>query len=205
MSNFLTNFLDKIFAALLLIITLPILLLSIFLIKITTHGPTFFIQKRVGKDKKIFEMIKLRTMIVNAEKIKKRYMYLNDVKGPFFKIIEDPRFTSSGRFLSHTGIDELPQLVNVLKGDMALIGPRPLPIEEVKKIPIKYNKRFSVLPGITSLWIVKGGHELDYKIRLKLDIEYVDGRSFFQSVYITYKTVFLVIKKTFLEIFRNGI
>lgn len=141
-----------------------------------------FKQKRLRKDKKVFEMYKFRTMVEGAEKLKKKYAHLNEVNGPVFKIRNDPRYTKIGKFLSHTGLDELPQLINVFKGEMALVGPRPLPVDEAKRVPKKYERRFSVLPGMTSSWIIKGAHKLTFKEWMDLDLEYVKNKSFFYDL-----------------------
>jgi lipopolysaccharide/colanic/teichoic acid biosynthesis glycosyltransferase len=113
----------------------------------------------------------------NAEKRKKSLLFLNEADGPVFKIQDDPRYTKIGKILSRLGVDELPQLVNIIKADMAFVGPRPLPFEESLRIPQKYQTRFSVLPGITSLWVVKGGHALSFKKWMELDSYYVKNKT----------------------------
>lgn len=164
----------------------------------------FFYQKRVGKDKKIFTLYKIRTMVNNAELLKEKYQQLNEANGPVFKIRDDPRYTKIGKFLAHTGLDELPQLINVIKGEMAFVGPRPLPVDEASKVPKKYEKRFSVLPGITSLWIVKGAHKLSFREWMELDLEYVRNKSVWLDMKISLLTVLLILK-SILFYFPNNI
>lgn len=153
-----------------------------------------FKQKRLGKDKKPFIMYKIRTMVENAERLKSEVYGLNEADGPVFKIRNDPRYTKIGKFLAHTGLDELPQLINVLKGEMALVGPRPLPVEEAQKVPKKYERRFSVLPGMTSLWIIKGAHKLSFDEWMRLDLEYVKKKSFWLDASILFTTIRLIIR-----------
>jgi len=160
-----------------------------------------FKQKRLGKDKKVFVMYKFRTMVENAEDLKPKVYSLNEADGPVFKIRNDPRYTKIGKFLSHTGLDELPQIINVLKGDMALVGPRPLPVDEAKKIPKKYERRFSVLPGMTSLWILKGAHKLSFDEWMSLDLNYIKKKSLWYDSLILGKSFLLVLRFVFREFF----
>ncbi len=163
----------------------------------------FFKQKRLGKDKKSFTMYKFRTMVDNAEDLKSKIYHLNEADGPVFKIRNDPRYTKVGKFLSHTGLDELPQLINVIKGEMALVGPRPLPVDEAKKIPKKYERRFSVLPGMTSPWIIKGAHRLTFKKWMELDLEYVKNKSIKYDLVVLEKTALTIFKLLINEIFHK--
>lgn len=151
----------------------------------------FYRQYRLGLDRKIFTIYKFRTMVNDAEKLKPKLLSLNEADGPVFKLKNDPRYTKFGKKLAHMGLDELPQIINVIKGDMAIIGPRPLPINEANKIPIKYQKRFSVKPGITSLWVVRGAHNLSFRQWMESDIEYIEKKSFFLDLYILAKTILL--------------
>ena len=164
--------LQRFIALALFMVSIPFLLIVWLAIKLDDGGTLFFKQKRAGKGKKTFLMYKFRTMVEGAEELKKKYFNLNEASGPVFKIKEDPRFTKVGRILAHTGIDELPQLINVVKGEMVLVGPRPLPVDEANKVPKKYKKRFLVLPGATSLWLVKGAHKLAFDEWMRLDLEY---------------------------------
>ena len=191
------NLIYKIISFLLLIILSPLFLLILIVVKLTSQGPFIFKQKRLGKDKKPFNLYKIRTMVENAETLKKKYQHLNEISGPVFKIRDDPRYTKIGRFLSHTGLDELPQLINVLKGEMSFVGPRPLPVDEAIKIPAKYDKRFSVLPGMTSSWIVHGAHNLSFNEWMGLDLQYVKKHFLFDDVKIIFLTIILILKLIF--------
>lgn len=181
-------------ALLLLIILLPLFFVLFILVKVTSSGPFIFRQKRMGKDRKIFTLYKIRTMIKDADWQKKRYLHLNEADGPVFKIRNDPRFTRVGKFLTHTGLDELPQLINIVKGEMSFVGSRPLPVDEAKKIPVKYAKRFSVLPGMTSLWVIRGSHALSFRKWMESDLEYIDRK----SVWLDIKIIFLTISRLIL-------
>lgn len=184
----------RLLALILTLLLAPCFLLFYILVKITSKGPFLFIQKRAGKDKKPFFMYKIRTMIDNAEKLKMNYRTLNEADGPVFKIRNDPRYTRVGKWLSHTGLDELPQLINVIRGEMAFVGPRPLPLSEADKIPKKYSIRFSIAPGITSPWVIKGAHKLSFQQWMTLDCEYVKNRSYKQDLVIAGKTVIVILE-----------
>jgi len=169
---------------------LPVIGIIAYLIKREDGGPILFKQERWGKNRKSFVMWKFRTMKVGAEKEKKKFLELNEAEGPVFKIRNDPRFTKIGRWLSHRGLDELPQLWNVVRGEMALVGPRPLPIEEAKKVPKKYWRRYEVLPGMTSWWIVRGSHyQLSFKEWMESDVKYVETKSWWEDVKIIIETL----------------
>lgn len=175
---------NRLFASLLLLMSFPILFIAYVLVKLDSKGPFIFRQKRMGKNKKPFTMYKIRTMIEGAEKLQKKYAKINEADGPVFKIKNDPRYTKVGKFLSKSALDELPQLLNVLKGEMALVGPRPLPVAESAMVPRKYDLRFSVLPGMTSTWITSGAHRLTFDEWMKLDLEYIDKK----SIWLDFKT-----------------
>jgi lipopolysaccharide/colanic/teichoic acid biosynthesis glycosyltransferase len=148
----------------------------------------------MGKNKNIFTIYKFRTMVEDAENLKKKYLKLNEANGLVFKINNDPRFTRFGKVLSSTGLDELPQLVNIIKNEMAFVGPRPLPVNEAKKVPKKYLRRFSVLPGITSLWVIKGQHKLSFDEWMQLDLAYIDKRSKIYDLRVSLETIILILK-----------
>lgn len=190
---------QKILAFIILVLSLPFFGLVYFLIKVEDGGDFFFKQKRIGKNKKPFVMYKFRTMVEGAEKKKVRLLKLNEVDGPVFKIRNDPRFTKVGKYLSHTGLDELPQLVNIVKGEMAFIGPRPLPTYEDNQVPKKYDERYKVLPGITSPWVIGGTHKLTFKKWMNLDVEYAKGKNFLTDAAIFFATFFLILKFIFRE------
>lgn len=185
---------QRLLALFLIFITLPFWILFYIFIKIDSEGSAIFGQKRLGRNKKIFIMYKFRTMVKNAESLKKKYLKLNEASGPVFKIKNDPRYTRFGKILSQTALDELPQLINVLKGEMALVGPRPLPVDEANKVPAKYQKRFSVLPGLTSTWVLKGQHRLSFKQWMELDLKYIKNRSAMLDIEIFLETILLVLK-----------
>ena len=133
-------------------------------------------------------------MVENAEELKNKYSSLNEAQGPVFKIRHDPRYTPFGKFLAHTALDELPQFINIMKGEMVFVGPRPLPTNEAKSIPKKYNARYTVLPGLTSPWVIKGGHSLSFDQWMKLDCEYVKIKNPLLDTYIIFQTVVLLLK-----------
>ena len=133
-------------------------------------------------------------MVDNAETLQHKYQKLNEADGPAFKIRNDPRYTKIGKILTRTAIDELPQLINITKGEMAFVGPRPLPVAEARQVPIKYGLRFKVLPGLTSPWVIKGGHELKFDQWMKLDCEYVKTKNPLLDIYIILQTVVLLLK-----------
>ncbi len=183
---------QRVLALFLFILLLPFFGVLGIILRIQNGGPLIFKQKRMGKDRKPFVIYKIRTMVAGAEKLKKKYLNLNEADGPVFKIKKDPRFTKVGKILARTAIDEFPQLINVVKGEMAIVGPRPLPWEEAKRVPKRYQKRFSVLPGITSSWIVKGSHRLTFKEWMKLDLDDVSNRTVFQDMSIMMVTAWLM-------------
>lgn len=182
----------------------PFFLLLVILIKLNSPGPVIFKQKRVGKDGKKITLYKFRTMVKNAEALKKKYLHLNETDGPVFKIKNDPRYTRLGKILSHTGLDELPQLFNVLKGEMSLVGPRPLPIMEEAKIPKRWRvKRREVKPGLTSSWLVKGAHNLSFSRWMNSDLEDINNSGFRYDLTIFLKIIMLGINLVKNEVFGN--
>ena len=175
-----------------LILLSPILIIVGFLIKLESKGPIIFAQKRVGLNKKEFKMYKLRSMVVNAEELKEKLADQNEMSGPMFKIKDDPRITKIGKFIRKTSIDELPQLINVLKGDMSLVGPRPSLPNEVKEFESWMLKRFEVKPGLTCYWQIMGRNSIDFQNWMKLDIKYVNERSFWLDIKLIFKTFFVL-------------
>ena len=158
------------------------------LIWINDPGPIFFQQKRTGKGGRRFTMYKFRTMVKNAEELKLTYAHLNELTWPDFKITDDPRVTSIGRFLRKTSLDELPQIINVLKGDMSLVGPRPTSFA-ASTYHLWHTERLEVLPGITGLWQINGRSSLDFDERLQLDIAYIENQSLWLDIEILFGTV----------------
>ena len=181
---------DFILSAVFLVLLIPLFVLVGALIGLTSQGPVFFVQDRVGHNKRRFRMYKFRTMKKEAEILQEELEGLNEVEGPVFKINNDPRITKIGKILRKTSIDELPQLVNVLKGDMSLVGPRPLPLRDYKRFQKNWQKRrVSVKPGITGLWQVCGRNDLSFDQWIELDMEYIDHWSLFLDFKILMKTI----------------
>lgn len=172
-----------------LIVLAPIMIIIMILIKIDSKGPVFFSQKRVGKNGKIFKMYKFRSMITNAEDLLKELKNKNEMAGPMFKIKHDPRITKIGKFIRKTSLDELPQLLNVLKGDMSLVGPRPNLPNEVKQFDKWMLDKLVIRPGLTCFWQVMGRNNIDFEEWMKLDIEYLEKRSFKLDMLLIFKTV----------------
>ena len=175
-----------------LVLLSPILLIVAIAIKLESKGTIIFSQKRIGLKGKAFKMYKLRSMVEDAEKLKKDLMKSNEMSGPMFKMKDDPRVTRVGKFIRKTSIDELPQLVNVLKGDMSLVGPRPSLPKEVKKFKPWMKKRLEVKPGLTCFWQVSGRNNIDFEDWMKLDIKYVEERSFLVDIKLIFKTFFVL-------------
>lgn len=178
-----------------IIILLPVFLLLALIVRMDSPGPVFYIQNRCGLRGKLFGMIKYRTMVTDAEKLHKDLMSQNQVDGPVFKMRNDPRITKVGHFLRKTSLDELPQLVNVLKGEMSLVGPRPLITDEMRFSSTWRTMRLKVKPGITGLWQVQGRSEAHFHDWIKYDVYYVQNQSLWLDAKILFKTVYVVIKK----------
>jgi exopolysaccharide biosynthesis polyprenyl glycosylphosphotransferase len=182
--------LDFSISLILIIVLSPLFLITALLIKLTSSGPAFFIQERVGLNKRRFGLYKFRTMVADAEQKLSEVKHLNEVCGPVFKIQDDPRITRVGKFLRKTSIDELPQLFNVLKGDMSLVGPRPLPVIDYKGFDQDWHRRrLSVQPGITCLWQIKGRCSIPFEKWMELDLEYIDSWSLWLDFKILAKTI----------------
>ncbi|WP_343839012.1 sugar transferase [Salinibacillus aidingensis] len=176
-----------------IIILSPLFLMVSLLIKIEdSKGPVIFKQKRIGKDETSFYMYKFRSMVSNAEELKEKLIEQNEATGPVFKIKEDPRVTRIGRFIRRTSIDELPQLFNVLKGEMTLVGPRPPLVDEVKEYTSYERQRLSVRPGLTCYWQVSGRSNLSFEEWVRLDLQYIKNRSFWLDMKLILRT-FLVL------------
>jgi lipopolysaccharide/colanic/teichoic acid biosynthesis glycosyltransferase len=167
----------------------------IVLIKFTSPGPVFFSQRRVGLNKRRFNLYKFRTMVVDAEKQMREIEHLNEASGPVFKIKNDPRITPLGRFLRKTSLDELPQLFNVLAGHMSLVGPRPLPVRDYEGFNEDWQRRrFSVKPGITCLWQVQGRSSISFEKWMELDLQYIDKWSLWLDFQILLQTIPAVLR-----------
>ncbi|MDG5816278.1 sugar transferase [Chitinispirillales bacterium ANBcel5] len=176
---------------LLVVILLPVFIAAALAIKFSSRGPVFFKQSRVGMNKRVFEVLKFRTMVTDAEQRLEQIAHLNERKdGAAFKIKMDPRVTPVGKILRKFSIDELPQLFNVLKGDMSLVGPRPLPIRDFNEFNEDWQRRrFSVKPGITCIWQVSGRDNITFEQWMKMDMRYIDEWSLWLDLKILLKTV----------------
>ncbi|OOM80336.1 sugar transferase [Clostridium sp. BL-8] len=186
--DFVKRIMDVICSAIGLIILSPIFLIVAILIKAESSGSSIFSQERVGKDGKSFKMYKFRSMITNAEELKDKLKEKNEMSGPMFKLKDDPRVTKVGKFIRKTSIDELPQLFNILKGDMSLVGPRPSLPKEVMCFEDWMLKRLKVKPGLTCYWQVSGRSDIDFEDWMRLDIKYVRERNILIDVILIIKT-----------------
>jgi len=186
---------DLAVCVLLLPVVLPLFLLSALAIRLDSPGPIFHAQERTGRDGTTFRMLKFRTMVRNAAELKAQLAHLNVLPPPDFKIPHDPRITRVGKFLRQTSLDELPQLLNVLRGDMSLVGPRPTSFAPTT-YELWHTHRLEVTPGITGLWQVKGRNTTTFDERLRLDIEYIEHRSFALDLKILLQTVPSVLRRT---------
>lgn len=190
------NVLDRSLAVLGLIFLSPLFALIALAIKFSDGGPVFFVQQRFGLNKRRFGMVKFRSMIVDAEARQAELEHMNENAGPTFKMKRDPRVTRVGAMLRSTSLDELPQLLNVLTGEMSLVGPRPLPTRDVQRFSEPWlMRRFSVKPGITGLWQVSGRSNTDFDNAIKLDLRYIDRWSLLLDIRIMFKTVGAVIRR----------
>lgn len=172
-----------------LLLLSPVIAIVSCAVKFTSKGPIFFSQKRVGKNGQLFDMYKFRSMVVNAEELKEKLANQNEMSGPMFKMKDDPRVTKVGKFIRKTSLDELPQLWNVLKGDMSLVGPRPSLPKEVREFEKWMYKRLTVKPGLTCYWQVSGRNNIDFEDWMKLDISYVEDRNLWIDIKLIFKTV----------------
>jgi len=186
---FFKRIVDLIVSTTLLIILSPLFTVIAAVIKITSPGSIFFQQTRVGYNGRMFTFLKFRTMVPDAEKMKEDLLVLNEMDGPAFKIKNDPRITPVGRFLRKTSLDELPQLINVLMGQMSLVGPRPPLPDEVSQYNLEYRRRLSMKPGITCLWQVNGRNNISFEKWMELDMQYIDEWSLWLDFKILIKTI----------------
>jgi lipopolysaccharide/colanic/teichoic acid biosynthesis glycosyltransferase len=176
-------------AALGLILLSPVMLIAAIAIRFTSHGPVLFKQRRAGLGGNPFWIYKFRTMTTDAEMRKAQLRAMSEQDGPAFKIRRDPRITSVGRFLRETSLDELPQLWNVIKGDMSLVGPRPLPMDESANCDQWQRRRLDVTPGLTCIWQVKGRSRVSFAEWMRMDVNYICRRTLFHDVKILVQTI----------------
>jgi exopolysaccharide biosynthesis polyprenyl glycosylphosphotransferase len=187
---------DFLGAVVLLPLFLPVIAVAAVVIKLTSKGPIFFKQERAGLNGKPFVMYKLRTMVTNAEQLKQELAQLNEMSGPVFKVTNDPRITKVGGFLRKWSIDEFPQIFNVLRLEMSLVGPRPLPVDEVARFDdVAHRRRLSVRPGLTCLWQVSGRNDIkDFAEWVRLDLLYIDTWTLWLDISILWRTIWVVLR-----------
>jgi exopolysaccharide biosynthesis polyprenyl glycosylphosphotransferase len=188
-SRFVKALIDRAVGLVMLLMTLPLMLVISAAVKLSSRGPMLFIQERGGLHGRPFRMLKFRTMREGAERERAALLAANEMDGPVFKMAADPRVTRVGRFLRRTSMDELPQLVNVVRGDMSLVGPRPLPVVETRALAGVHRRRLSMRPGITCLWQISGRNELGFREWMALDLQYVDHWSLGLDLAILLRTL----------------
>jgi lipopolysaccharide/colanic/teichoic acid biosynthesis glycosyltransferase len=182
--------LDLLISFVLVLVLAPLLVAVAIAIKVTSPGTVLFLQERVGLNRRRFRIYKFRTMVPDAERLMPSLVSMNEASGPVFKIRDDPRITPIGRLLRRSSIDELPQLFNVLKGEMSLVGPRPLPVRDYQGFNEDWQRRrFSVKPGITCLWQVNGRSAISFEQWMLLDLQYMDEWSLWLDIKILARTV----------------
>lgn len=187
----LKRLIDVVCSLLGLLVLSPLLLVIMLIIK-KDGGPVFFKQVRVGYKGEKFNMYKFRSMVVNAEELKAKLMDQNEMTGPMFKMKDDPRVTKIGKFIRRTSVDEIPQLINIIKGDMSLVGPRPSLPKEVEQFEPWMLERLEVKPGLTCFWQVSGRNDIDFEDWMRLDIKYVNERSILLDIKLILKTVLVL-------------
>jgi lipopolysaccharide/colanic/teichoic acid biosynthesis glycosyltransferase len=185
---------DVSLSALALIILLPVLLIVSLAIKLDSKGPVFFVQERVGKHGVLFKMYKFRSMVADAERKLDSLLERNERDGPVFKIHDDPRVTSVGRIIRKTCIDELPQLLNILCGDMSIVGPRPPLPREVRQYTAEQMKRLSVVPGLTCIWQIRKSEKMSFEEWVGSDLEYIRQRSLKLDLKIIFATIRVLVR-----------
>lgn len=194
--RFFKRIFDVVMSVFALVLLSPVYLIIAIIIKCDSRGPVFYKHHRVGKNGKSFDMYKFRSMVPDADK--KLDELPDDLKKEFeenYKITDDPRITKVGKFLRKTSLDELPQFLNVIKGDISLVGPRPIVEMELEKYGENKDKFLSVIPGITGYWQANGRSDVTYEKRMELELYYVDNASFWLDIVILFKTVFAVFKR----------
>lgn len=189
---------DLVVSISLLIALLPLFIAVTLAILFSSGLPIFFYQKRTGHQRKPFFIMKFRTMRKDADEIKKKLLKNNEAPWPMFKMENDPRFTKIGKFLSHTGIDELPQLINVIRGEMSITGPRPLPVEEAQKLPSSWNFRYKTKPGIISHWALAKDRYKSLEDWRKLEKKELINGSLRADLYLMFQSVWFVVRSNLL-------
>ena len=176
-----------------LVLLSPVFAVAAIAVKISAPGPVFFSQTREGKDGKPFKIFKFRTMCVDAELMKQSLQKLSEQDGPAFKLENDPRLTGVGKYLRKSCVDELPQLINVLKGDMSLVGPRPLPVSESVECLMWQRKRLEVVPGLTCIWQVAGDRQTKFADWMRMDLQYIQERSLWLDLKLIFQTIWVAV------------
>lgn len=194
--DFLKRVMDILLASIALLVLSPVLLGIILLLKITSSGPVFYKSLRIGKGYKPFQMLKFRTMAVNADSLRDQLREQANLQGQLFKLKDDPRVTPVGKFLRAFSLDELPQLINVLKGEMSIVGPRPLPPDESELFDLPYTIRFNVNPGITGAWQVGGRSNSDFDRLCHLEYSYIKDWNLMKDIEIIFATIPAVLTKS---------
>lgn len=195
--NFYKRIFDIVFALLILTVFSPVYLILMILVALSSQGPVFYVQKRIGRNHQPFNCIKFRTMVNNADEVLETIMEDSDkMRQEFqesFKLKQDPRITKIGLFLRLTSLDEFPQFWNVLKGEMSVVGPRPLVPEELPKYGRKINTVLQIKPGITGLWQVSGRNDIPYPKRVQIDVYYANSHNWLLDLWIIYKTIGVIL------------
>jgi lipopolysaccharide/colanic/teichoic acid biosynthesis glycosyltransferase len=186
---------DIVVSTLILVAGLPLWLLIVTAIKLDSPGPVFYRDRRVGLGEREFLMFKFRSMFVDASALQEQLEHANEAPGPLFKIRDDPRITRVGRILRHYSLDEMPQVLNVLRGEMTLVGPRPLPVRDYLQLQDWHRKRYLVLPGMTGLWQVSGRIALSFDDLVRLDFYYLENWSIWLDISILAKTLPAVLSR----------
>ena len=187
---------DVILASVALILLSPLFAIIAIAIKIDSKGPVFFAHKRIGKNGKIIKLYKFRSMVINAEELIKSFTpeQMKEYKENY-KLTNDPRITKVGKFLRKTSLDELPQLINIINGDLSIIGPRPVVADELEKYGVNKDKFLSVTPGLTGYWAANGRSNTTYEQRMKMELYYIDNLSLKMDIKVFFKTILSVVKK----------
>jgi lipopolysaccharide/colanic/teichoic acid biosynthesis glycosyltransferase len=172
-----------------LVVLSPVFVLTMLAIKLEDGGPIWFVQDRVGKWGKVFPMYKFRSMVMGADELEEELKEKNEAGDVIFKMRDDPRLTRVGRFIRRFSIDELPQLYNVLRGDMSLVGPRPHPANQAAKYTLVDRQRLAVIPGITGLWQIGGRSDVDFNEQVRLDVQYIESQSVKGDLILLLKTI----------------
>ena len=187
---------DVILASVALILLSPLFAIIAIAIKIDSKGPVFFSHKRIGKNGKIIKLYKFRSMVINAEELIKSFTpeQMREYKENY-KLTNDPRITKVGKFLRKTSLDELPQLINIINGDLSIIGPRPVVADELEKYGVNKDKFLSVTPGLTGYWAANGRSNTTYEQRMEMELYYIDNLSLKMDIKVFFKTILSVLKK----------